>query len=77
MLTTCQEPGCTTIVMGGRCLEHERHPARVFVRGRPFTGSQPDTFGTGYGVASVGTTGVASRHELAESAQLAYGIPRR
>jgi hypothetical protein len=36
MLTTCSEPGCATLVMGGRCLEHERGPTRIFVRGRPF-----------------------------------------
>jgi hypothetical protein len=36
MLTTCSEPGCATLVMGGRCLEHERRSTRIFVRGRPF-----------------------------------------
>jgi hypothetical protein len=36
MLTTCSEPGCATLVMGGRCLEHERASTRIFVRGRPF-----------------------------------------
>ena len=36
MLTTCSVPGCSTLVMGGRCLEHEALPSRVFVRGRPF-----------------------------------------
>jgi hypothetical protein len=35
MLTICSEPGCSTLVMGGRCLEHETVPAREFVRGRP------------------------------------------
>ncbi|MGH3132976.1 MAG: hypothetical protein ACRDNY_04405 [Gaiellaceae bacterium] len=36
MLTTCSEPGCSTLVMGGRCIEHERPQMRVFVRGRPY-----------------------------------------
>ena len=36
MLTTCAEPGCDTLVFAGRCLQHERPQARVFVRGRPF-----------------------------------------
>jgi hypothetical protein len=37
MLTTCSAPGCETIVMGsGRCVRHESHVARVFLRGRPF-----------------------------------------
>jgi hypothetical protein len=36
MLTTCSEPGCATLVMGGRCIEHETPAARIFVRGRPF-----------------------------------------
>jgi len=40
MLTTCSEPGCATLVMGGRCVEHERQSTRIFVRGRPFA---PDT----------------------------------
>lgn len=39
MLTTCVEPGCETLVMGGRCIEHERPQTRVFVRGRPFASS--------------------------------------
>jgi hypothetical protein len=37
MLTTCSEPGCTTLVMGGRCIEHDHPASRVFVRGRPLT----------------------------------------
>ena len=36
VLTTCIEPGCETLVLGGRCLEHERPQTRIFVRGRPF-----------------------------------------
>lgn len=36
MLTRCAEPGCETLVLGGRCLEHEAPQTRIFVRGRPF-----------------------------------------
>jgi len=36
MLTRCSQPGCETLVLGGRCLEHEYPQNRVFVRGRPF-----------------------------------------
>lgn len=40
MLTTCSEPGCTTIVLGGRCIDHERPQLKTFVRGRPFTAGE-------------------------------------
>jgi hypothetical protein len=60
MLTTCSEPGCATLVMGGRCVEHERPPTRVFVRGRPFI-AVGATASTGPDVvASVASTSVAS-----------------
>jgi hypothetical protein len=39
MLTRCTEPGCETLVLGGRCLEHEAPQTRIFVRGRPFVRS--------------------------------------
>jgi hypothetical protein len=75
MLTTCQEPGCTTIVMGGRCLEHERRSTRVFVRGRPFVGGAPNTARSGY---RVGTLPARADAPVPESAQLAFAlIPRR
>lgn len=77
MLTTCSEPGCATLVMGGRCLEHERRPSRSFVRGRPFEGEQPDTAPTGYGVATLGATGAVSSREVPETAQLAHELSRR
>jgi hypothetical protein len=35
MLTTCNEPGCATLVLGGYCVEHERRPVSTYVRGRP------------------------------------------
>lgn len=78
MLTTCSEPGCATIVMGGRCLEHQRRPSRAFVRGRPFAGERPDTAPSGYGVATLAaTTGGASMLDLPESPQLAHEPSRR
>jgi hypothetical protein len=52
MLTTCSEPGCATLVMGGRCLEHERRPTRIFVRGRPFAAT-PATDAAGHAVTTV------------------------
>jgi hypothetical protein len=36
LLTTCAEPDCQTLVLGGWCVEHDRRPPRVFVRGRPY-----------------------------------------
>jgi hypothetical protein len=77
MLTTCSEPGCATIVMGGRCLEHERRPRRTFVRGRPFDGDEPDTAPTGYGVASLTAMGAVSSFDVPDTAQLAHELPRR
>lgn len=55
MLTTCSEPGCATLVMGGRCLAHEKAPTRIFVRGRPFAAA-PETEVAGHAL----TTGAAS-----------------
>ena len=54
MLTTCSEPGCATLVMGGRCLAHDKAPTRNFVRGRPFAAA-PETEVSGHSltVASV------------------------
>jgi hypothetical protein len=45
--------------MGGRCIEHEIPPTRVFVRGRPLVAAQRRTGGAGYGVRTLATTGVA------------------
>ena len=36
LVTQCEAPGCETLTMGPLCVEHERLPVRVFVRGRPF-----------------------------------------
>jgi hypothetical protein len=58
MLTTCSEPGCTTLVMGGRCLEHETPPTRIFVRGRPFATASAARTVTGGSIATLTTTPV-------------------
>ena len=76
MLTMCSEPGCATLVMGGRCLEHERRPNRSFIRGRPFEGEQPDTALSGYGVATLAATGTGSPVALPETAHVAHGLTR-
>jgi hypothetical protein len=60
MLTTCSEPGCATLVMGGRCLEHDTRATRVFVRGRPFAGAPHIVVGSGVGIATFAASGVAS-----------------
>ena len=41
LLEVCTHPGCTTLTIGGLCVEHEpvREP-RVFPRGRPFPALQ-------------------------------------
>ena len=36
MLSTCTEPGCTTLTMGGTCVEHDLPVTVTFERGRPF-----------------------------------------
>ena len=59
MLTTCSEPGCATLVMGGRCLEHERASTRIFVRGRPFAAA-PVADVVGHGVTTVAAVPVRS-----------------
>ena len=62
MVKTCSEPGCTTLVMGGCCVDHDRLPMREFARGRPFVSSA-----TTYTEAVIGggDTGIAwSTREL-------------
>jgi hypothetical protein len=76
MLTTCSEPGCATLVMGGRCLEHERRPSRVFVRGRPVTGGL-NTDATGYGVAKRASDGSLGTLDVRSNAHLELELPRR
>ena len=36
MLSVCPEPGCTTLTMGGTCVEHDPPVTTVFPRGRPY-----------------------------------------
>jgi hypothetical protein len=37
LLELCRHPGCTTLTIGGLCVEHEPvREALVFPRGRPF-----------------------------------------
>lgn len=59
MLTTCSEPGCVTLVMGGRCLEHQRGPTRIFVRGRPFAAA-PTTDAAGHAITTAAAVPVRS-----------------
>lgn len=36
MLSVCPVPGCTTLTMGGTCVQHDSPVKAVFPRGRPF-----------------------------------------
>ncbi len=36
MLSVCPSPGCTTLTMGGTCVEHDAPVTAEFPRGRPF-----------------------------------------
>jgi hypothetical protein len=60
MLTTCSEPGCATLVMGGRCIEHEQVPTRVFVRGRPLVAARRRVGGDEHGLETLARSGVAN-----------------
>ena len=35
MLSVCPAPGCSTLTMGGTCVEHDPPVAATFPRGRP------------------------------------------
>jgi hypothetical protein len=37
MLGVCPVPGCSTITMGGTCVQHDLPVTTVFPRGRPYT----------------------------------------
>jgi hypothetical protein len=74
MLTTCSEPGCATLVMGGRCLDHERASTRIFVRGRPFAAT-PVTDATGHAVTKVATAPPVRSLELHDAGNR-FGLPR-
>jgi hypothetical protein len=36
MLTSCSYAGCSTLTMGGTCVEHDAPVQVIFPRGRPF-----------------------------------------
>ena len=36
MLSVCPEPGCSTLTMGGTCVEHDPPVTVTFTRGRPY-----------------------------------------
>ena len=36
LLTVCPVPGCSTLTMGGTCVEHDLPVTREFPRGRPY-----------------------------------------
>jgi hypothetical protein len=74
MLTTCSEPGCATLVMGGRCLDHERASTRVFVRGRPFAAA-PATDAAGHAVTTVSTAAPVRSLELHDAGG-GFTLPR-
>jgi hypothetical protein len=38
MLAVCPVLGCSTITMGGTCVEHDQPITTVFPRGRPYAG---------------------------------------
>jgi hypothetical protein len=70
MLTTCSEPGCATLVMGGRCIEHDQVPTRVFVRGRPLVAARRRAGGAGQRVGTFRTSGIARSLEARNDAPL-------
>ena len=77
MLTICSEPGCSTIVMGGRCLEHERRPIREFVRGRPLiSASPPQTETYGHGIATLAASGAVHTFDVGRTAHVELDLPR-
>ena len=41
LLTACTKPGCSTMTMGGTCVEHDMPSLVVYPRGRPFPALQP------------------------------------
>ena len=43
MLAVCSVPGCSTITMGGTCVEHDVPVTTEFPRGRPYVPSRTHT----------------------------------
>jgi len=41
MLSVCPVEGCTTLTMGGTCVEHDLPVTVTFERGRPFVATTP------------------------------------
>jgi hypothetical protein len=76
MLTICSEPGCSTLVMGGRCLEHETGPIREFVRGRPLISAVPQADVYGHGVATLAGSGTVGTFDVGRSAHVELDLPR-
>lgn len=76
MLTTCSEPGCATLVMGGRCLEHESPQARAFVRGRPFAVGSPTVGSSQIGLGVLAVTGGSPTLDYRTSSDLGVGLSR-
>ena len=40
MLSVCPVPGCSTMTMGGTCVQHDLPVTTIFPRGRPYTPPQ-------------------------------------
>jgi hypothetical protein len=40
MLDVCPVPGCSTLTMGGTCVEHDVPVETIFPRGRPYLGER-------------------------------------
>ena len=40
MLSVCTESGCSTLTMGGTCVEHDPPVKTLFPRGRPYVPSR-------------------------------------
>ena len=41
LLAVCTIPGCSTMTMGGTCVDHDAPSLVVYPRGRPFPALQP------------------------------------
>ena len=76
MLTTCSEPGCATLVMGGRCIEHEQVTTRVFVRGRPLVATRRRAGESGPGFETLARSGVARTLDARSDAPLGLAPSR-
>jgi hypothetical protein len=57
MLAVCPVPGCSTITMGGTCVEHDQPVTTVFPRGRPYV---PDVQALAKSLRMIGGSGAGS-----------------